>query len=944
MLLPCVLKVSKDAVATPNSTLIIGLPVKKNAQENKEKLGPRWSSWVGHAIKKLEGDGILEASSAAGSITLTASGRKAITDARQTLCTMTETLPSAVPEELVWKHLTQATPVTRGTKRGRPSVRLTHDEEEYVSPRRATRSKRPRVSAAVTSPPKPARAQITKSQLLAQLHALQKEKENGLWLRESSPLTDLDEEEEPSRLRDELMEKQEEIDRIKRELAAAKLLTQPYRPLTPTIETRPSSPTQWSPGMPALPRPLDLSRTQSGSRISLLSRQPTPPRSPGAASDEFLETMGTEESSFVTQGDHDMHDSRSPTQLAVGTATSAIAQNLKVIELEHDLASPVAEIESLEAQLSQLQANVVDAQQALFGRDEKLSALSASFTKLQNDASQKALDLERQVAALQELGGFETFQASRVVGLEQDINERNASIVALNKDLDQTLGEMTRVRNFLGAAEQEKASLAARLVETDTRAQTIRAEMEKRQQAAGAELQAQRSVNTELTGKVETSLARISALDAELYALRRSKDIVDASLLDTRAQQTLTSDKLRDAEANNESLLGELRVVTEERADLKDAFGISETKVAALSSQVLTLEKSVSQGETKIVQLTEALATAERYMAAQRDQATTTELVVSALQSELVISKKNADELAGELASNVEERAQLISELGKARTTISASASSVIELKEILATTTSSLVGAESRAAEFQANLNAITHKLNAQQEVNRGLVEDVEQKKVELAQLSYELSTAETSAAKHRAEAVVSDIATKELRTQLSNTENELREAEDSLSSTEAAHALESEKKAAEFLDLEGRICDAKSEIDALRLQLSSSQSEKEELQNCLIEQSLELGEFKVKGAAESERAGQLEAEVIALTGKLEEVDEELLDLKASKLADEATIENLKGLFSTHVEKQQQSLAVLNSQVISTKSSPAPPKRRSARTTGKAIPFKIPK
>lgn len=51
---------------------------------------------------------------------------------------------------------------------------------------------------------------------------LQKEKENGLWLRQSSPLTDLDMEEEAERLRNELKEKQYEIERITQELLEAK--------------------------------------------------------------------------------------------------------------------------------------------------------------------------------------------------------------------------------------------------------------------------------------------------------------------------------------------------------------------------------------------------------------------------------------------------------------------------------------------------------------------------------------------------------------------------------------------------------------------------------------------------------------------------------------------------------------------------------------------------
>ncbi|KAG6804721.1 hypothetical protein H0H87_006300, partial [Tephrocybe sp. NHM501043] len=70
----------------------------------------------------------------------------------------------------------------------------------------------------------------------AELRALQKEKEDGLWLRESSPLTDLDEAEEVHRLRNELQSKEDELERIRRELAEVKALqNKPYRPSTPTM-------------------------------------------------------------------------------------------------------------------------------------------------------------------------------------------------------------------------------------------------------------------------------------------------------------------------------------------------------------------------------------------------------------------------------------------------------------------------------------------------------------------------------------------------------------------------------------------------------------------------------------------------------------------------------------------------------------------------------------
>ncbi|KAG6853354.1 hypothetical protein C0991_005028 [Blastosporella zonata] len=884
-------------------------------------------------------NGIVEYS-AGRNVTLTPAGKKAIADARQSLSAVVDTSPSAAPEDLVGKPITQTTSTVRGAKRGRFSTRIARDEEGYdtddafPSPR-GTRPKRPRVSAAI---PFSLRAQVTK--LKAELQALQKEKENGLWLRESSPLTDLDEEEEAARLRNELKHKEEELERIRLELAKASgipVMNQPYRLSTPTIRTRPSSPTRPGSGIHTHPRPVDLLRTQSGSCISLLSRQPTPPRSPGAASDDFAEVMGTDQGGFVMQGeDHDMQDQSSQTQIAIGTATAAIT-DLKVIELERDLASRVAEIQNLEAQLAQLQVNVDEAQQALLERNQRLSALSASFSNLQLAASQKELDLKQQVEGFKI--GFESSQSSHLAGLKQDIQERNATIKNLTEERKDILVKLNSVQESLSAADRERTALASA---SEMQAERLRSEVEQRD-AAQAELHVQRSINTELDAKIEVMLARISALDDEVHSLQESKDSLNSSLLEVRTEQALVSEKLRETEASNESLLGQLTVATNDKCELQEALQISEHNVATLNSRILALGNSVSQGQAKINHLNQSLDTAEHDKATLRQHVVTAELTVSTLQSELIIAKDNVvDEVTGKLAGILEERAELLVELEKGRATISASAASMNELKDRLATTTDSLVNAKSVAAELQRDLIATDDKLKLQEEVNAELTQAGERKEAKLAQLNQGLRAAESMVENCRAETMASDASAQELRSRLSNMENELKEVRDSFSSAKAMHVLESKKKAAEMSDLEARMQGVTSEIDELQSQLLTGFSEKAELRCQIDEQGMELGEIKAKIAAEFRRAVRLEEDLVGATGKLQEAEEELAELRASKAADEATIENLKGMFSTHVEKQTHSLAVLNSQVISAQSSPAPPKRRSARATGKVIPIQF--
>ncbi|KAG6857064.1 hypothetical protein H0H87_010029 [Tephrocybe sp. NHM501043] len=647
-------------------------------------------------------------------------------------------------------------------------------------------------------------------------------------------------------------------------------------------------------------------RTQSGSCISLLSRQPTPPRSPGAASD-----MGTDNIGFVMHEDHFMQDLYSQVQ----TTTTAV--DLKVLELERDLASRVAEIQSLEVRLSQMQANVEEAQQALLDRDQRLSSLSASFSKLQHNASQRALVLEQEITELRELESLKVgSEPSCLAGLEEVITERNASIETLTRDQAKHLGELELLRKMLNAAEAEKAAMASRFAELEIQNKKIRSEVEAQQGTTEADLRTQRSVNAQLRAKMETLLSTISSLDKEVKSLQEAKDAVDVTLVSDRAQQVLVSNKVQEIEASNQSLLAQLTVVTDDRSELQEALRISENKVATFSSKILTLGDTIAQGEAKINDLSHSLVTAGRDAATLRQQVAINESAVSTLQSNLATSKKNADEIAAKLATIVEERAGLLRELEKGHMTISVSASLVNELKEHLAMAEDKLVKADSTAAELQAKWNMITKELDAQQEVNRKLADDTRKNEAQLAQLVKDLLAANSATEKYRADAAKGDVTAQELRSHLAKKENELKVTQDSLVSAQAMRVLEGKKTTDEISHLESRILSVRAESDALNLQLSTAISEKAELHNQLKEQSLELGEYRVQLSTVSQRATGLEADLTNVTGRMQEAEEEVLDLRASKAADEATIENLKGLFSTHFEKQTETLAVLNSQV----------------------------
>ncbi|KAG5733199.1 hypothetical protein E4T56_gene1433, partial [Termitomyces sp. T112] len=285
------------------------------------------------------------------------------------------------------------------------------------------------------------------------------------------------------------------------------------------------------------------------------------------------------------------------------------------------------------------------------------------------------------------------------------------------------------------------------------------------------------------------------------------------------------------------------------------------------------------------------------------------------LESELALAKQSTDDLTTKLAAIMDERAKILCELDKAQATISSSTSLVAQFKDRLAKTTDDLVKAISNAAESQAKLTATSDQLDSQHQRYQALIAEVDLKQAELALLTQRLSAAESLTERYQIEALTNSTAAQELQERLSAAEIELEAAHDLLSSTRDSHILEKENQTTRISDLEALIQRGRTEIEALQLQLSLTQSERAELQKQVVQHTLQLDNSRTNLVAESQQVTRLEAELVVATEKLQEVEEELLALRSSKAADEATIEGMKEMFSSHVEKQTQSLAVLNSQ-----------------------------
>ncbi|KAG6837149.1 hypothetical protein H0H93_014054 [Arthromyces matolae] len=615
--------------------------VKKNAQEGKDKLGPHWYKWVGTAVRKLHDDGILESSeSALENITITPHGIQAIANVRQTLSAEANTSPTTVSDDLIWRHLT--TTSTNRAKRGRQSEwkALDEQDDDPDRPSSSLRNRSKRAKVAVTNTPSRT-SKMTKLQLQAELDALKKEKQNGLWLRESSPLTDLDMEEETYRLRTELKATQMELDRAKRELA--------HRPHTAEGHTRPSSPLDLLPSA-RFPHPtsLELGRTQSGSFISMISGRPTPPRSPGRGFDTFVEGTGTEDYDVIDE-ENQAHEQDGVIKVA-SVALNKV--DSKVQELEEDLASKGVTIQTLEKRLLTLQENLLTAQKNIVARDERLSIFSTDFTRLQNEASQTQSELERRTTEVRELKHLNSTQASHIADSKRDLEERAQLLENLTRDSEKDAEMLAALNEKLRAAAEDRAALASRLEDSEIRTSAITFQID--------------SAAIEDFGLCAEADAPVSVIQAEISKCIKDVTIHLASTMRERRALVNELDSLRKMNAESSTSIAQLKgrlATTEDKlTDAEKSVADSAVKVEALISQLhaqqersRTLEVDMEQKNSELLSLDQRLSTAESKIAQNAADRDSSRLVTQELRNHLSAEKERL-EATQEMLSSAEAR------------------------------------------------------------------------------------------------------------------------------------------------------------------------------------------------------------------------------------------------------------------------------------------------
>ncbi|KAF8961768.1 hypothetical protein BDZ97DRAFT_1827975 [Flammula alnicola] len=606
--------------------------LKKTAQAKKDKLGPRWTHWVGKAVSKLEDEGIFEPANPTGSVALTPNGKKrGINDARRSLKLSIGASPGHNDEGLIWKHVIGYA----GSKRSRRESTSNEDvsyysENENTPSKVGSAKKRARLS---TASPKKAISRMTKSELKAELDSLKKARAQEL-RRETSPLTELDSEDEviTTHLREEIRERDEEIENMRRELAAARQKNNDRfaTPRTNLNFDRPSSPLAANASFRSRNYAGGVMRTESGSYIPNLSKRPTPaPSSPerDMESDErnsvaenvdmFLDTESHED-----EGTH-LDASRTRAMQDGGLNLSRLGPSA----LNFPQSTPdVLSREQFQPELE---------------RDAIVTSLKSEISDLKARVAEDAVLLSSKTAATASL---ENIMSNRIQALESLVADRDATIGALRKENARFQTDVAGLQETWKRAEE----MATGRLEELQASESLVVELRALREGGSRRIELLENSNGDLIRKAKESLqTKCTAITNELRVLRQREQEMKSRI------DGLTESL---SEASNDAREVEEKQLASER--LEDNLKEKERRVTQVLAQLVSAENSAGEISARLTVAEAAITSLNEELTLSQKEVESVKLALTKTTHELR-SEESQRQRAGEEAANREQELRI---------------------------------------------------------------------------------------------------------------------------------------------------------------------------------------------------------------------------------------------------------------------------------------------
>ncbi|KAF7360133.1 Aminotransferase [Mycena venus] len=908
--------------------------VLKTANARKDKLGPHWKNWVGKAVHRLEEDGILS-SETAGTVALMPDGKKAILAARRALALPAHDSLSPDEEDLLWKQVTHPgsvqfiAPAVKRTRHADDSSDEEDSEPEYVPPKSR---KRARTSLAAGKTTDPA-FKMTKAQLVEELANLKRAREADR-LRAASPLTELedDENEEVMRLKEILKHKDEEMLALQRQLANHNSEDAGSDPIDIDIEM----------SSPLRPNLNAIIRTQSGSLIDHLSKQPTPApteRDPDDRNDDNMfdepDPVSALSSSFI---------SHLVTPDATPAKTQPKTQISKISSLEHALQLRTTELQNLVRKLSEIESQYVQAEKSLSHKDSRISILQTNLALCESQISEKDTAISQIPGLERAKADLETSIADKAGQVERLIRERDDAVANLKHEKNEHERELSRLRVELSDSRTavathvfEVETVNARAASLESKFMTLQSELDS-QRAAGAELlterarlEAELSAQRELVGTAgesEQALAkRVTELDQHVQGQNAVELSLKEELARAVAESSTASEKLLAAEKKNEALAAHLAETTDKLTAAQQGLSDARAAAEALKPQMAALDDALTKRISSQRELQERLTKTQRDTDTFRLKVGILETTASNLRANLEAKKLEAEQLTRELAERTGANVALVSSLKEKEQQLTDTIVSKDTLQTTLDEVTSKLQLALSTEAQVQESWNRMNDQLAQLDTAKSSLMRELAAASAMVEETAVKLREAESREEMLGTEVTTKDQEIQRLRMQLGESVERIREVEQSLEAAESRYASDIAERESANIALGKSLSSAREDIARLTLELNSLQTDRDDMQRRLEGDVRHITDVL---DAEKLRRSLIETECEDANGRIQEVEQELLELRASKDADAATIEGLKGVFSQLKATQMQSLAELDNKLESTHSTPVPRRRAS--------------
>ncbi|KAJ7269551.1 hypothetical protein C8J57DRAFT_1716638 [Mycena rebaudengoi] len=888
--------------------------IQKTADARKDKLGPHWKNWVGKAVHRLEEEGILAASEPSGSVVLTANGKKAISAARRSLLLPASENLSAGQEDLLWKHVTQQAagqPVTP-TKRIRTrradysSNEEESDDEASYTPRKPKKRARSSLAASVKTNPL---AKLTKAELIDRLERTREAER----LRAASPLTELedDESEELMRLKEVLQHKEAEMALIRSELAGARddrlALTGPMSPdasdITMSSPSRPNPHTRSNLAASVI-------RTQSGSLIDQLSKQPTPApteHAPSEYNDDPFDaqtdfentTPRSKEAQLIQQAElykNQLEELKKTTEERHKLSSDQISS------LEHIVASRAGELKNLARKLSDIELQLADKQASLSDTESRNSVLQTNLESYETQLAEKDSAISLKSSQLSNLerakADMEASITQRVSELEQLVRERDQAVASLQTENTQYEQQLSLLQQALRDSELAIAThlvdlqiVKAQNVSLNSSIEKLQHELDSERVSSTVAFQDRTRLEVELCDQRALGVAseeqnqalvrRIEELDGRISEHAAAQVSLEEELARAVADSSDAGERLREAEMTNHNLLP------------RRAFVTARAAAAALGPQMAALNDALTERIAGARELEEKLSETQREADDLRIQVSALETTTSNVRASLESKTQEVASVEADLAEHIQTNSALASSLEETQQQLAQSQAAKEELQlppygfDQLASGEAAKEVLMSELADTSATLRATTEKLKAAESSQSALRREADDAEQRIHQLRIDLDAAAARVCK----------------------------LEQALRATQAKYDSDIAGVQASRIALEEALASAQGDLKSLVGELGATREDRDNVRARL---ESDLTRITDSLDAEKLRAESLASQLTDSIGRAQEVEEELQELRVMKAADATTIDGLKKTFATLKAAQMQSLSELDNKVSS--------------------------